>query len=77
MIKDKGLKKFLLEHFKLQKIDFDKVKNCILNNIYEDDDFIRKNKGLNLFPAIKESILRLRYCFRKNKQNKTLTLLKK
>ena len=57
LIKDKGIKKFVLEHLKPQKIDFYKVKNCILNNIYEDDDFIRKNKGLNLFPAINESIL--------------------
>ena len=53
LIKDKGIKKFVLEHLKPQKIDFYKVKNCILNNI----DFISKNKGLNLFPAINESIL--------------------
>ena len=36
LIIDKGLKKFLLEHLKPQEIDFGKVKNCILNNIYEE-----------------------------------------
>ena len=56
-IKDKNIKNFLLQHLKPQKIDFDQVKNCILNNIYEDDDIIRNNKGLNTFPAITTSIL--------------------
>ena len=57
LIIDEGTKKFLFEHLEPQKLDFDKVKNCILNNIYEDDDFISNNRGLNLFPEINESFL--------------------
>ena len=61
LIKDKGIKLFLLQHLELQKIDFDQVKNCILNRTYENDDIFisnnANNNGLNPFPAITESIL--------------------
>ncbi len=56
-IKDKGIKKFLLQHLIPQEIDFAQVKNCLLNNIYENDDIPKNNKGLNPFPAITTSIL--------------------
>ena len=56
-IKDVGIKKFLLQHLTPQEIDFGKVKNCILNNIFENDGIFRNNKGSNPFPGITAPIL--------------------
>ena len=60
-IKDKGIKNFLLKHLEPQKIDFDKVKNCILNRTFENEDIFIRNEanknGVNQFPAITSSIL--------------------
>ena len=62
LIKDKGIKVGLLKHLEIQQIDFDKVKNCILNHTYENNDIFTKNNannnGINSFPAITESILK-------------------
>ena len=73
LIKDKGKKHFLLQHLELQKIDFDQVKNCILNHTYENDNiFINNanNNGVNPFPAITDSILKDLGIFEpKEKQN--------
>lgn len=60
-IKNKAVKHFLLQHLEPLKIDFAKVKDCILNRTYEDDDiFIRNqvnNNGANPFQVNTASIL--------------------
>ena len=62
LVKDKGIKVGLLKHLETQQIDFNQVKNCILNRTYENNDiFIRNNannNGINPFPAVTESILK-------------------
>ena len=81
-IKDKGIKHFLLQHLEPQEIDFDQVKDCILNHTYENDDiFINNannanNNGVNLLPVINESILRDLGIFCSKEETKLITNFK-
>lgn len=49
-IKDKAVKKFLLQHMTPVKIDFSKLENCLLNRIFKDDNIVDK-----VFPKPKEA----------------------
>ena len=49
-IKDKAIKNFLLQHLTPVKIDFSKMKNCLLNQIIKEESIMDK-----IFPEIKET----------------------
>ena len=49
-IKDKAINDFLLQHLTPVKIDFSKVKNCLLNKLTKDENAIEK-----LFPELNEA----------------------
>ena len=50
-IKDKAINDFLLQHLTPVKIDFSKVKNCLLNKIMEKENIFDQ-----LFPETKSEI---------------------
>ena len=49
-MKDRAIKNFLLQHLTPVKIDFSKVKNCLLNKLTKDENAIEK-----LFPELNEA----------------------
>ena len=49
-MKDRAIKNFLLQHLTPVKIDFSKVKNCLLNKLTKDENTIEK-----LFPELNEA----------------------
>ena len=49
-MKDRAIKNFLLQHLNPVKIDFSKVKNCLLNQLTKDENAIEK-----LFPELNEA----------------------
>ena len=49
-VKDRAIKNFLLQHLTPVKIDFSKVKNCLLNQLIKDENAIDK-----LFPEFNEA----------------------
>ena len=68
-----------MQHLEPQKIDFEQVKDCILNHTYENDDiFINNanNNGVNLLPAINESILKDLDIFWSKEEAKLITNFK-
>ena len=49
-VKDRAIKNFILQHLNPVKIDFFKVKNCLLNQLTKDENAIEK-----LFPELNEA----------------------
>ena len=49
-MKERAIKNFLLQHLTPVKIDFSKVKNCLLNKLTKDENAIEK-----LFPELNEA----------------------
>ena len=49
-VKDRAIKNFILQHLNPVKIDFAKVKNCLLNKLTKDENAIEK-----LFPELNEA----------------------